>query len=167
MKNDEKHDAISLCILKLRSKIGLVRKRARKKLVSIGAPAVSRLAELIDQPVAKVRWEAVKTLGQIADPGSVPLFIKVLDDKDEEVRWLAAEGLIAVGTHAIKPLLQELIKNPKSMFLRKGAHHYFNSMQELSDSSRFKDLLSALEAQDAELGTPGAAEKLLKIMKFK
>jgi len=167
MKNDEKHDKISPLILKLKSKIGLVRKRARKKLVSIGSPAVSRLAEMIDQPAAKVRWEAVKALGQIADPGTTSLFITALYDKDEEVRWLAVEGLIALGIHSMEPLLQELVKNSGSLLLRKGAHHYFSAIKELNESLRFNDLLSALEGQDAELNTPVAVEKLLKVMKLK
>lgn len=167
MKIKEKHDAIIPLILKLKSKNGLIRKWSRKKLVSIGAPAVSQLAELINEPAAQSRWEAVKALGQIADPNSVPLFITLLDDMDEEVRWLAAEGLIAIGTQAIKPLLQELIKNPKSAFLRRGAHHCFSALSELEESLHFGDLLSALDAQDAELSTPDAAEKVLLAMNFK
>ncbi len=164
MKKNEKHDAINTLVLKLNSRNGLIRKWARRKLVSIGTPAVSQLAELIKQPAAHLRWEAVKAMKQIADPNSIPLFITLLDDKYEEVRWIAAEGLIAIGAQAIKPLLQELAKNSKSVFLRKGAHHYFGMLRELNGSLQFKDLLSALEGQDAELSTPGAAEKLLLAM---
>ncbi len=167
MKKNEKHDAINTLVLKLNSRNGLIRKWARRKLVSIGTPAVSQLAELINQPAAQLRWEAVKAMKQIADPNSIPLFITLLDDKDEEVRWIAAEGLIAIGTQAIKPLLQALAKNSKSVYLRKGAHHYFGVSRELNESLQFKELLSALDAQDAELSTPVVAEKLLMAMKNK
>jgi len=164
IKKNEKNNKISPLIHDLKSKDGMVREKAREKLVSIGAPAGSHLAELINQPAAALRWEAVKALGQIADPDATSLFITALCDKDEEVRWLAAEGLIAVGTHAIGPLLQELVKNSKSALLRKGAHHYFGAIRKLTESSRFNDLMSSLDGDDPELSTPVAAEKLLKFM---
>lgn len=167
LTKEDPYNRIHPLILDLKSKDGLVREKARGKLVTIGAPAVSHLAELINQPAATLRWEAIKALGQIADPGSTPLFITALCDKDEEVRWLAAEGLIAVGTHAAGPILEELVKNSKSVLLRNGAHHYFSALQGLNDSLQFSDLLSSLNAEDAELSTPAAAEKLLKAMKFK
>jgi HEAT repeat protein len=167
LKKDDLYYRIHPLILDLKSKNGVVREKAREELVAIGSPAVSHLAELIDQPASILRWEAVKALGQIADPVSVPLFIAALYDKDEEVRWLAAEGLIAVGAHATGPLLQELVKNSKSVLLRKGAHHYFSEMRELDGPPRFNDLLSALEGEDAELNAPIVAEKLLHDMNFK
>ena len=167
VKKDAEYYEIHPLILDLKSKNGLVRERAREKLVAIGAPAVTHLAKLTSQRAAILRWEAVKALGQIADPGSTPVFITALRDKDEEVRWLAAEGLIAVGAGAIEPLLQELVKKSKSVLLRKGAHHYFSALRDLEESSRFDDLLSALESPEAKLNTPIAVEKLLKIMQVK
>ena len=162
MAKDEEYYKIHPLILDLKSKSGLKRQNARETLVSIGAPAVSYLAELIDRPSATLRWEIVKTLGQIADPDSASFFITSLYDKDEEVRWLAAEGLIALGATARVPLLRGMVKNSKSAWLRRGAHHYFRAMREIERSSRYDKLLSALESEDPKLSTPIAAEKLLK-----
>lgn len=130
--------------------------------MSIGSPAVSQLADLAGHPDAMLRREVIKTLGQIASPVSVPLLVHAMLDGNEGVRWLAAEGLVAVGMQASQPVLEELLANPKSALLRKGAHHYFRAMRDLKGSTRFDELLSALDGLDAELRTQVAAENLLK-----
>jgi HEAT repeat protein len=164
---DDNYYRIHPHILDLGSGNGVVRQRAREALAEIGSPAVSHLAELINSSSQMLRWEAVKALGQIADPGTAPLFISALYDEDEEVRWLAAEGLIAIDVHAVKPLLKELMGNAKSALLRKGAHHYFSEVSGLHDTSKYMDLLTALEDENAELNAPIAADKLLHEMNFK
>ena len=50
-------------------------------------------------------------------------------DEDYEVRWLAAEALIALGMDAIKPLLRKLLSHYDSTFLRVGAHHVLESLK--------------------------------------
>src|SRR5208337_4736626 len=104
-----RHSSIHSLIEDLQSNDGLLRQSAREKLVSMGRGVVSALENLVSHKDASLRWEAVKALGHIADPGSVPLFIGALYDKDEDVRWVAAEGLVAIGSHAMRPLLIELI----------------------------------------------------------
>jgi HEAT repeat protein len=55
-----------------------------------------------------LRWEAVKTLGAIIDPGSLSTFLAVLDDQNSDLRWLAGTGLIDLGPRAVRPVLQSL-----------------------------------------------------------
>jgi len=148
---------IQSLIKDLQSKDGLARQYAREKLVSMGRKVAERLADLLNHPDVILRWEAVKTLSQIADPDSIPLLITALYDKDEDIRWVAGEGLIAIGFPVINPLLDELIKNPGSFFLRKGAHHFFTGSHDYRDYPEISDLISALDAPNAKINTPGAA----------
>lgn len=57
--------------------------------------------------------------------------------------------------------------NQISTIKRNKKYYKFSAIRVLDEPFGFNDLLSALDGQDAELNTPIAAEKLLKIMKFK
>jgi len=160
----EKNTSVHSLIDDLQSKDGLLRQSAREKLVSMGRGVVPYLEDLIKHPDTTLRWEAIKALGRIADPGSAPLLIYALYDKDEDVRWVAAEGLIAIGANAMKSLLDELIKNPESFFLRKGAHHYFAVLREYGEYPELIDLITALHGPDAKIHTPVAAVNMLKAL---
>ncbi len=78
-----------------------------------GEPAAPRLRELLTSADKRVRWEAVKTLAAIGDPGSLEEFITLLDDPSSDLRWLAATGLIRLGARSVRPVLQAL-SDPKA-----------------------------------------------------
>src|SRR5512138_1008592 len=73
---------------------GMARKRARECLELVGEPAAPRLRELLASKDKQTRWEAIKSLAAIADPGSLDEFVALLDDPNSDLRWLAATGLI-------------------------------------------------------------------------
>jgi HEAT repeat protein len=87
---------------------GMARKRARETLVLVGDPAVARLRSLLAGSDKNLRWEAAKALGAIVDPESVDTFVKLLDDPNSDLRWLAATGLIELGPRSIRPILRSL-----------------------------------------------------------
>jgi HEAT repeat protein len=158
---------IQSLIKDLHSSEGLIRQDAREKLVEMGPKVVEYLKDLTHHHDAIVRWEAVKTLSQIADPGSIPILIDALYDKDEDVRWVAGEGLIAIGTPVVKPLLDELIRNSESFFLRKGAHHFFTGSHDYRNHPEIFDLISALDGPDAKIHTPAAAKMVQQALSRK
>jgi hypothetical protein len=82
---------------------------ARLQLVEIGAEAVAPLAELLDSPSKRTRWEAAKTLGDIGVLEAAPALLGVIDDESSEVRWLAAGGLIAAGPEVIPLVLRAAV----------------------------------------------------------
>jgi HEAT repeat protein len=92
----------------LRSSDGVARKRSRETLVLAGDAAVPGLHTLLGDPDKQVRWEAVKALAAVRDPGSLDIMLKVLDDPDSDLRWLAATGLIDLGPRVVRPVLQSL-----------------------------------------------------------
>ncbi len=113
----------------LGSKNGMERKKAREKLVAKGKTTVDSLMGLLNHPKHICRWEALKTMEEIADPISIPLFIQALEDDESDVRWIAAEGLIKLGIQSIKPLLETLMKKSDSVFVLAGAHHVFHDLK--------------------------------------
>lgn len=154
-------EILSKLIPQLDDKKGVIRHSAREKIVSLGTVAVEYLAELLENPKKIIRWEAVKALAEIADPASAPLFILALEDKDEDIRWIAAVGLIILGPISIKPIFESLIQKPDSLFLRKGAHHVLNTFSKKGIGPDAKSLIKALESTEANLLVPVEVEKVL------
>ena len=107
----------------------IARKKARYDLIKIGKPAINYLTGLLNDPKMHIRWEAIKTLSQIAAPESIPVLIKALENDDFDVRWMAAEGLIDIGKQSIKPLLKALSHNEDSNYLLEGAHHILKGLE--------------------------------------
>lgn len=136
-------------ILKLADRDGVVREKARRKLVEIGSPAIDFLSEMETHPKAIARWEAVKTLSEIRDPISAPLLINALEDKSTGVRWLAAEGLAALGKKGIIAVLKALLDFPETLYLRQGAHHVLKRLQDNYDGEDYHIILKTLEHSDA------------------
>ena len=111
------------------SEDGIQRSKARFELANIGKPAIEYLVGLQYSPKQQVRWEAIKTISQIAAPESIPILINALENNDLDVRWIAAEGLIEIGKESIKPLLEALVCDEPSKFILEGAHHVLKSLQ--------------------------------------
>lgn len=148
----------------LGSKDGMARKSARESLVAMGAPAVPSLMEALqDSPSDKVRWEAAKSLGFMGDKRAIPTLVKALRDDDDDVVWLAAEGLKTFGRAAWPELLGAL-EGIESVALRKGAHHVFLNQQESGYDDLLVPLMSALELVARPESASLLAQKLLARM---
>ena len=99
------------------------RERARKRLVATGHEAVIPLLHKLNAKSDHVCWEAAKALSEIKDPASANALAETLDHANHDVRWLAAEGLIAIGSEGLKQTLVALLTKAKSNGVREGAHH--------------------------------------------
>jgi HEAT repeat protein len=151
-------------IAELGSKDGMVRVRARKSLVNIGHAAVRPLIRALGSKREWLRWEAAKTLAQIGDPSATQALIGALQDKMFDVRWLAAEGLIHIGDNAVKPLLEAVIKQPDSLWIREGTHHVLHDLPESNLKELLKPVLHALEDVEPSLEVAIAAEAALDVI---
>ena len=78
------------------------------------------MVELLKHPDHEVRWEAARALGEIADPRAAPALVVTLEDEGFDIRWLAAEGLIALGPVGLAPLLEALAEKANSVYLTGG-----------------------------------------------
>jgi HEAT repeat protein len=107
---------------------GFDRSWARARVVELGKPAVHELIDLTFSPDDQLRWEATKALIEIRDPSAGDALVGRLSDENMEVRWLAAEALIALRSDALIPLLRALQRNFDSVFLREGARHIFRAL---------------------------------------
>jgi len=148
-------------IKELSSENGINRIKARYELVKMGKPAIDYLIGLqfLDNP--HIRWEAIKTMSQIADPVAIPILINALENDRFDVRWLAAEGLIEIGRESVIPLLRALQERLGSKFLIEGVHHV---LKELISRNQFLDefhIIKMLENPIAHSALAITAKKIL------
>ena len=139
------------------------RQKARNSLVEIGAAAVPGLITALDANQQHVRWEAAKTLTEIADPTAADALVQALGDEDTDVRWVAGEAMIALKRDAVKPLLNSLTKSQDSEGLYKSAHHVLRDLSKLRDlGPLLVPVLKALDQPEPEVDVPVAAQTALE-----
>lgn len=133
----------------LHSHDGAVRKASREKLIRIGKSAVPSLLPLLTHKNELVRWEACKTLEKIRDQRAANALAEMLLDDDMDVRWVAADALIELEHHAIRPVLEMIEEHFDSVLLREAAHHVLHSLKEMKlldeESEKVLDALSLHE----------------------
>jgi bilin biosynthesis protein len=74
---------------------------------SPGEKAGGLIGALADEDPA-VRQEAARELGRLRDSRAIAPLISCLEDRNERVRWAAADSLLEMGEAAVEPLLQAL-----------------------------------------------------------
>jgi HEAT repeat protein len=159
--------AIRSLVQGLASRDGMLRRTMRRSLVAIGEPAVDALSEAVNDKRRMVRWEAAKALGAIGSARGARALIRALKDGDFGVRWLGAEGLIALERKSLEPLLRSLIDEEDSDWLREGAHHVFSVLAERGLHDLVDPLLEALEGPEPGLSIVAEAHSALERIRSK
>ena len=138
------------------------RSRAHRALVREGSNAVPALVELLKSPYERVRWEAVRTLSDINEPSSTAALVTVLDDEIRDVRWSAADGLIAHGEESIVPVIANLIGRPASVRVRLASAHVLRAFLNGSYQEILRPVVAALGLTSAAVEVPVAAYDALE-----
>jgi hypothetical protein len=140
------------------------RDTARSALITIGAPAVPGLADALANRERHIRWEAVKILRQINRPAAAPAFVAALEDPGPGIRWIAAEGLAALGRPGVIALLQALVTTPDSPRLRRGARRTLHALGDPRLQQQVAPVLAALQDVEPDLVVPIAAHDVLAVL---
>lgn len=134
---------------------------ARRKLVAMGEGAVPHLVRVLNEYKGWRRWEAVKALGQIHAPESTHALIEALEDRDFDIRYLAAKGLIHRGNEALVPLMDALISHSRSAWFRDGARHVISDFAHTGLRKLLIPLMDALKGPAPAVEVPLEAQKVL------
>jgi HEAT repeat protein len=155
---DKREDHIPSLVAELASPNPASRTKARKALVAIGKPTVPSLISLLAHRKPHVRWEAAKALCGIADPIAAFALVNALDDRDGDVRWLAAEGLAALGQEGLQPLLAALLQRAESCSFCESAHHVCHTLVKRKKLGPvLRRVLAALKESEPGVAVPPAA----------
>ncbi len=90
-----------------------------------------------------IQAELDKTICIVADKRSINVLIDLLDDKEYDVRWIAAESLIRIGRKSIVPLLLT-IRDGKHFIFPGKAHHVLQCLLTRSEKKALQSLLRLL-----------------------
>jgi HEAT repeat protein len=145
---------------------GFIRMHARKSLICIGKLAVPDLINTLAEADPQMRWQVIKVLEGIGDPTAAPALVTYLVDENAGVRWAASEAMITLQKAAIPPLLEALLHDYDSLWLRQGAHHI---LHKLKDNGKLNEtevkVFEALEDVEPTASVPWAAERALEAMR--
>lgn len=120
---DLPHNDTQSLIKQLSSSDGFTRKQAREALTCIGKSAILELLNTLTTANLQLRWEIIKVLEGISDPTTIPILVEQLKYEHAGVRWAASNALIGMGRDAIPELLEALICDLDSLWLRQSAPH--------------------------------------------
>ena len=157
---DKLQTAIESLVSVLASNDETLRQSVRWSLVNIGEDCIPALSELIRHGNRTARWEAAKTLGEIGTPTVAQALVDGLADEVFDIRWLAANGVIALGLGGLEPLLLALMDDPASPRLRESAHHVIRVLSESNLRETLDPLRLALA--DSRGDARGAAASVLE-----
>ncbi|HZU69698.1 MAG TPA: HEAT repeat domain-containing protein [Ktedonobacteraceae bacterium] len=77
-------------------------------LVKLGRVAVPALIERSKSSSPWVRWQCIRTLGEIGDRRAVPVLVDAMRDPDHAVAWMAAKALASFGIPSVEAVLKML-----------------------------------------------------------
>jgi HEAT repeat protein len=93
----------------------MVHDKAWWEIVRIGKEAVAPVIKELGRGNYTIRGDLIRILGEITDPGAIPILIRYLKDPFQRVRELASAALSKFGADAVDPLLEALNKNDEDI----------------------------------------------------
>ncbi len=141
------------------------RRHAREALVKTGEPALPLMLEGLAHGNFLVRWEVAKGLMEMKSPRSVPALIRALEDEEQDVRWLAAVALAQIGRESLEPLLEAVLNNLSSLFLRQGVHHVLTIYRDPELRDSLLQLWEALGPLENDAGLVPSIEGMLRALR--
>jgi HEAT repeat protein len=148
-------------VQKLSSPRSVERERARSELVALGAATVPDLLEAFESGDERGRLEICKALTEIAHSSAASMLLRRLEDDHQELRWIAAEGLLNIGGPAVEPLLLALIDRASAHTILEGAVHVLRGLSRRVSEPIFEPVISAVRGVEPGASVPPAAEAAL------
>ena len=118
--------------------------KAKENFVKLGKKILPVMNKLMTSKYRVIRKEAIKIVRDIGDPSSTQVVIDMLEDPEGDIRWIAAESLINIGRITFKPILEALVTNGESYYLRQGAHHVLKALIKKEDAKELKQLVRVI-----------------------
>lgn len=135
--------------------------RAREALERMGKAATWHLVQAAYPSGKRTRHEALKALVNLADPAAADLFAECLGDEESDCRWLAAEGLAALGEEGLRRTLTLLLEFPRTDPLLRALHHVLSESQKSGFEDVVAPVLRAFQGPVPQDELPAAAHRAL------
>jgi HEAT repeat protein len=130
-------------------------------LVKLGHDAVPALIEESKSNSAWVRWQCIRSLGEILDRRALPVLVQALGDSDHSVAWMAAKGLVHFGKVSVGPVLNLLTTTPMTPWLVETASYVLNNQRDSRLKPYLEPVIQHMRGPAFRVGTPTTAQKAL------
>ena len=165
-ETEEKHSAaMNALVAALARRNVPVHEGPARTIHAHGFRAVKPLLEMLGSRNQQSRWDAAKELSLIHDPDTADALVALLTDHNPDVRWLASDGLIAMGRRALIPLLAGIEDNADSVWMRDAAHRILRVFVDEGLDNRLGRLLNSLESGAQLFEVPVVAHTILADLK--
>ncbi|HEX6482638.1 MAG TPA: HEAT repeat domain-containing protein [Ktedonobacteraceae bacterium] len=136
-------------------------------LVKLGHVAVPALLERSKSSSPWVRWQSIRTLGEIGDRRAVPVLVEAMRDPDHAVAWMGAKELAHFGIPSIEAVLKMLMTEDMTPWLVETASYVLRSQSHRHPKLRpyLEPVVQHMHDVAFRVGTPQAAHKALSQMR--
>ncbi|NJD58027.1 MAG: hypothetical protein C3F13_13960 [Anaerolineales bacterium] len=142
------------------------RLQAREILTCIGAFAIPELLNTLTTADTQLRWEIIKVFEGIQNTNTIPALVEQLKNEHAGVRWAASNALLGFRRQAIPALLEALMRDADSTWLRQSAHHILHVLKDSGNlTSTEERVYQALEDLEPMVTVPWAAERALEALR--
>jgi len=102
-----------------------VREAAYDALRDLGPRVLPALDAATGDRDRDVRWFAYEVAASLEDVAAIPVLLRGLRDEDFSIRWVASNGLIAIGPASVRPLLEALVTERPTLSFHSAARRIF------------------------------------------
>ena len=120
------------------------------------------LIQKLGDPSEQVCWEAAKALGTIGDPAAANALVATMEHDSPDVRWVAADALIELGSEGLRQTLTALLTNSTSLRLRNSAQHVVAHFAHQLQTQFLKPLAARFSGFEPAATIPPAAYDALE-----
>lgn len=132
-------------------------------LVQFGVAAIPGVQAASFSKSAGIRWQCMRTLGEIADERAIPTLAGGLNDPDHGVAWMAARGLPQFGKLSVVPALQVMMTQEASPWLIETTSYVFRQVCDRYEKLEpyLEPMIQELHASSFKVATVAVATKTL------
>lgn len=130
-------------------------------LVQLGHDAVPALVDASKSNSAWVRWQCIRALGEIRDRRALPVLVPALGDADHSIAWVAAKGLVRLGTISVGPVLRLLTTAEITPWLVQTASYVLQHQRDPRLKPYLQPVIEAMHGAAFRVGTPDTAHRAL------
>src|SRR5258706_5747415 len=136
-------------------------------LVKLGHVAVPALLERSKSSSSWVRWQSIRTLGEIGDLRAVPFLVGAMRDSDHAVAWMGAKQLAHFGIPSLEAVLKMLMAEDMTPWLVETASFVLRNQSYRHPKLRpyLEPVVQSMHDVAFRVGTPQAAHKALSQMR--
>jgi len=128
----------------------------------LGQDAIPALAALGATTDHERRWAAYQAIKKIGGEGAIKPLVDALRSDDLSVRWIASDGLTAIGEPAARELLRALAISKPTINFHRAARRVLRHLELAGHEPASQRLLTSLEHGTAAVLSPSLAQELLR-----